>query len=109
MGLLYSNLDMQGIMTRICCDLTKIKESLLVPWQKLDAIHNFIQPCLTYILRAYPVTKDSLTPYRRLLVATLRHICCLPKRARAPRTFSLYVGLGVFVFKTPFMKGMSRP
>lgn len=80
-GLLYHPTEMTNITDQLIEDLRKINDSLLAPWQKLDAIRTFIQPCLTYVLRACPVTKDSLTKYRSTLLRTLRSIYNLPKRA----------------------------
>ena len=52
----YMNFDLSE-------DLAKIEQSLLAPWQKLDAIRSFIQPCLTFILRAGCALKKSLADY----------------------------------------------
>ncbi len=64
-GLLYDASDMNNITTRLISDLEKIRESLLTPWQKLDAIRTFIQPCLTFALGTCPVTRLSLSNYRK--------------------------------------------
>ena len=79
-GLLYDASDMCNITNKLISDLEKIRDSLLTPWQKLDAIRTFIQPCLTYALRTCPVTRLSLTNYRKKLIEVLRSICNLPKR-----------------------------
>lgn len=80
-GLLYDANDMTDITDKLIKDLEKIRDSLLTPWQKLDSIRTFIQPCLTYALRACPVTRKSLVKYRQKLVDVLRSICNLPKRS----------------------------
>lgn len=72
---------MSNIKDRLIDDFRKINASLLAPWQKLDAVQTFIQPCLTYVLRASPVTKDSLMKYRSTLRSILRSMSHLPKRA----------------------------
>ena len=59
-GLLYDASDMKSITDKLIVDLDKIKDSLLAPWQKLDAIRTFIQPGLTYALRSCPVTREAL-------------------------------------------------
>ena len=87
-NLIYNSQDMTGITSRLERDLIKIKESLLAPWQKLDAIRTFIQPCLTYILRAYPVYQSTLKNYRKTLISTLRSICHLPKHATSSYFFA---------------------
>jgi hypothetical protein len=80
-GLLYDASDMNNITSKLISDLEKIRDSLLTPWQKLDAIRTFIQLCLTYALRTCPVTRLSLSNYRKKLIDVLRSICNLPKRA----------------------------
>jgi hypothetical protein len=80
-GLLYDAEDMNKITEKLIKDLEKIRDSLLAPWQKLDAIRTFIQPCLTYALGNCPVTRESLNNYRNKLVQVLRSICNLPKRS----------------------------
>ena len=82
-GLLYDASDMCNITNKLISDLEKIRDSLLTPWQKLDAIRTFIQPCLTYALRTCPVTRLSLTNYRKKLIEVLCSICNLPKRIRS--------------------------
>ena len=73
-GLLYDVTDMNTITNKLIKDLEKIRDSLLAPWQKLDAVRTFIQPCLTYVLRTCPVSRKSLKNYRSKLVDVLRFI-----------------------------------
>ena len=80
-SLIYDAKEMNTITETLISDLDKLRDSQLAPWQKLDAIRTFIQPCLTYALRSCPVTKDSLHAYRKKLVDVLRSICHLPKRS----------------------------
>ena len=74
--------DMNTITAKLIKDLEKIRDSLLAPWQKLDAIRTFIQLGLTYgltyALRACPVTRASLTAYQTKLIQVLRSVCRLP-------------------------------
>jgi hypothetical protein len=79
---------MNTITERLIKDLEKICDSLLTPWQKLDAIRTFIQPCLTYALHACQVTRLSLQNYCRKLVDVLRSICNLPKRSTVAYFFA---------------------
>ena len=67
----------------MCKDLDRIRDSLLAPWQKLDAIRTFVQPCLTYALRADDLlkTNPSLIKYRKKLIEIVRSILNLPTRA----------------------------
>ena len=66
-GLIHNIDDIPNIVPRLIRDLETIRSSLLAPWQKLDAIRTFIQPCLTYALRAGNPLKQSLRDYRSLL------------------------------------------
>ena len=67
-GLLYDANDMLRITDKLIKDLEKIRDSLLAPWQQLDAVRTFIQLCLTYVLRTCPVTRESLKTYRSKLI-----------------------------------------
>ena len=87
-GLLYDATDMNAITNKLIKDLEKIRDSLLAPWQKLDAIRTFIQPCITYALRTCPVSRESLKNYRSKLIDVLRSICNLPKRATTHYLFA---------------------
>jgi hypothetical protein len=51
-GLIPNISDLQKLVDDLTSKLEKIKTSLLAPWQKLNAIRTFIQPCLTYALRS---------------------------------------------------------
>lgn len=80
-GIIHDVDELDSLVTRLCDDLEKINDSLLAPWQKLDAIRTFVQPCLTFALRAGEPNKQSLTKYRRKLIEVVRNICKLPTRA----------------------------
>ena len=51
-------------------------------------IRTFLQPSLTFALRAGFPKKDNLLVYRSHLVATVRRICALPSRASASYIFA---------------------
>lgn len=87
-GLVQSVEDLDTILPQLIEDLDAIRSSLLAPWQKLDAIRVFIQPCLTYALRAGDPHKKDLTSYRRALVTTVRDICNLPTRSTQAYLFA---------------------
>ena len=72
----------------LCDDLDRINSSLLAPWQKLDAIKTFVQPCLTYALRAGNPVKKSLINFRRKVIEVVRSICNLPVRATTHYVFA---------------------
>ena len=100
-GLLYDASEMKSITERLINDLEKIRDSLLCPWQKLDAIRTFIQPGLTYALRSCPVSRESLKEYRSKLIEVIKSICHLPKRTSKAYLFddNSVGGLG---FQDPF-------
>ena len=87
-GLIHNIDDLPNIVPRLIRDLEIIRASLLAPWQKLDAIRTFIQPCLTYALRAGDPLKKSLYEFRSLLLKAVRDICSLPTRASASYIFA---------------------
>ena len=87
-GLIHNIDDLDRIIPQLILDLDAIRSSHLAPWQKLDAIRTFIQPALTYALRAGDPQKQSLTDYQRTLVRTLREICNLPQRSTQPYFFA---------------------
>lgn len=80
-GVIRDVSDLHTLVDHLCNDLDKINSSLLAPWQKLDAIRTFIQPCLTYVLRAGNPLKRSLINYRKKLIEVVRSTCNLPLRA----------------------------
>ncbi len=79
---------LDSLVDDLCNDLERIRSSLLAPWQKLDAIKTFIQPCLTYALRAGEPLKESLQKYRKKLIESIRSICNLPMRATSHIIFA---------------------
>ena len=87
-GLIHNIDDIPNIVPRLIRDLEVLRVSLLAPWQKLDAIRTFLQPCLTYALRAGNPLKKSLHEYRALLLKAVRDICSLPTRASASYIFA---------------------
>ena len=76
------------ICEQLIIDLDKIEKSLLAPRQKLDAIRTFLQPRLSYILRAGDVEIKTLQDYRKKLIGTSKRICHLPIRATNHYFFS---------------------
>ena len=87
-GLIHNIDDIPNIVPSLIKSIELIGNSLLAPWQKLDAIRTFVQPCLTYALRAGNPEMQSLDQYRSMLVRTLRDICNLPNRATAAYFFA---------------------
>ena len=87
-GLIHNIDDIPNIIPQLISHVELIGSSLLAPWQKLDALRTFVQPCLTYALRAGNPLMQSLDLYRSTLVRTLRDICSLPNRATAAYFFA---------------------
>ena len=83
-GLIPNITEIATLVDTLCDKLKKICQSLLCPWQKLDAIRTFVQPCLTYALRTTDPTNTSFLVYRKELLATVRSICHLPNHATSP-------------------------
>ncbi|XP_028416354.1 uncharacterized protein LOC114540350 [Dendronephthya gigantea] len=100
-GLIVNVSQLQSLVDELSNKIRKIEQSLLTPWQKLDAIRTFIQPCLTYALRASSPSHKSLQAYRTTLISALRKICHLPDRATTHYFFANRQsgGLG---FQDPF-------
>ena len=87
-GLIHNCNDLPSLVPKLTQNLEKINSSALAPWQKLDAIRTFVQPCLTFALRAGNPLKKSLETYRTTLVRVLRQICSLPSRSTVPYFFA---------------------
>ena len=80
-GLIHNVNDLPSLLPKLIQDLEKISESPLAPWQKLDAIRTFVQPCLTFALRAGHPLKRTMELYRSTFVRVLRQTCALPNRS----------------------------
>ena len=50
-GLVHTIDHIHSLVDQLTDKLEKSTPSLLAPWQKLDAIRTFVQPCLTYAFR----------------------------------------------------------
>lgn len=100
-GVLRSVDNIDSLVDDLCNDLEKIRSSLLAPWQKLDAIRTFVQPCLTFALRAGEPLKQSLSDYKKKLVEVVRSICNLPHRATSLIIFAS-TKVGGLGFQDPF-------
>ena len=87
-GLIHNCNDLPSLVPKLTQNLEKINSSALAPWQKLDAIRTFVQPCLTFALRAGNPLKKSLETYKTTLVRVLRQICSLPSRSTVPYFFA---------------------
>ena len=81
-------------------DTAKIANSMLAPWQKLDAIKTFIRPRLSYMARTANVNVTDLRFLDKALVENLKIICNLPKNANVDYLMadSHRGGVGMFSF-----------
>ena len=87
-GLIHDPDNISDLVQDLTRDLESIEKSLLAPWKKLDMIRTFLQPSLTFALRAGFPNKDNLLVYRSHLVATVCRICALPTRASTSYIFA---------------------
>ena len=87
--------------------LHKIEHVLLTPWQKLDAIRTFVEPCLTYTFRSTDPTTKSLQDYRPRLISTICSVCTLPSRAST--IFSPQSVLEALVLQIPVLRTTYKP
>ena len=87
-GLVPNITNFQNLVDDLNSKLEKIEQSLLAPWQKLDAIRTFVQPCLTYAFRSTDPTTKSLQSYCSQLTKTIKSICTLPSRATPHHIFA---------------------
>ena len=98
-GLIPNVTDLHNLVDDLTDKLAKIEKSFLAPWQKLNAIRTFVQPCLTYAFRSTDPTTKSLQSYRSTLIQTIHSICHLPTRA-STTTSSLQNKLAVLASRT---------
>ena len=99
-GLVHNIDELPNIVPQLTRHVVLIGNSLLAPWQKLDAIWTFIQPCLTYALRAGNPEMQSLNIYKSTLARVLRDVCSLPDRA-ASLYFFASKRMGGLAFQEP--------
>ena len=99
-GLVHNIDDLPTIVPALIKHIELIGASLLAPWQKIDALRTFVQPCLSYALRAGDPLMQSLDLYKATLLRTLRDICNLPTRASASYFFS-HKRTGGMAFQDP--------
>ena len=99
-GLFRDVESLDKLVDILCVDMDRIHSSLLAPWQKLDAIRTFIQPCLTFALRSGEPLKAALINYRKKLVEVVRSILNLPTRASSCIIFASR-SVGGLAFQDP--------
>lgn len=87
-GLVHNISEIDALIDELNHKLSKIDASLLAPWQKLDMIRTFLQPCLTYAFRAGRPQLKQIQPYRSKLVEVTRKICNLPNHATTHYIFA---------------------
>ncbi|CAB4016365.1 Hypothetical predicted protein [Paramuricea clavata] len=87
-GIIHNVECLESLVDDLYSDLERIESSLLAPWQMLDAIRTFIQPCLTFALCTGEPRKVSVAKYRKKLVEVVRAICNLPLRTTSHIIFA---------------------
>lgn len=102
-GMIRDVENLDKLVDDLCEDLDRIHSSLLAPWQKLDAIRTFIQPCLTFTLRSGEPLKSSLINYRKKLIQIVRSILNLPTRASSHIIFASRK-VGGLAFQDPLVE-----
>ena len=80
-GFGYPREDLDNAVRSVTNDLKRIEESLLAPWQKLDAFKTAIQPRLYYIMRASYVQKKTIRPLITAITDFAKTTCHLSKWA----------------------------
>ncbi|XP_054259803.1 uncharacterized protein LOC128984500 [Macrosteles quadrilineatus] len=70
-------------IARMAEDVKKIDESLLAPWQKLEAVRMFILPRLDFIMRGARVAKTPLKKLDNDVKRMVKKWLYLPQRASA--------------------------
>ena len=106
-GLYRSGESLEALVAKMTEDIGKVESSLLAPWQKLDAIRTFVEPCASYVLRAGDCRKASLRRLRSVIVKTVRKVCSLPTRATTNYVFAdrkvgasaFWIPTGMLTFK----------
>ena len=99
-GLIHNIDDFPSIVPQLIKYIELIAASLMAPWQKIDALRTFVQPCLSYVLRAVNPEMQPLDLCKSTLVRTLRDICNFPNRASTSYFFS-HKRTGGMAFQEP--------
>ncbi|XP_045470622.1 uncharacterized protein T26G10.4-like [Harmonia axyridis] len=71
----------EDTIDRMTRDLQKLDESLLAPWQKIDALSTFILPRVSFVLRGCHVQKSRLGVLDKRVKRALKSWMNLPQRA----------------------------
>ena len=88
-------------LNQLVDDLKLVDESLLAPWQKIDAVATFLVPRLEFILRAAQVEKKRLAEVDKLVKRLVKGWLHLPQRASAEVAYLLpsQGGAGILPFR----------
>ena len=99
-GVIHNYANAESLMHPLIDDLDKIEAFLLAPWKKLDLIRTFIQPSLTFALRAGFTHKQTLAKLCTRLIAAVKSICNLPNQATSHYIFA-HKKTGGLAFQAP--------
>ncbi|CAG4931226.1 unnamed protein product [Parnassius apollo] len=74
-------------LKRLIADVKKIDQSLLAPWQKLDAVGTFVLPRLYFITQGADVEKEYMREIDRNVKNFAKRWLILPQRASSELVF----------------------
>ncbi|CAK1604663.1 unnamed protein product [Parnassius mnemosyne] len=77
----------RSALKKLLADVKKIDESLLAPWQKLDAVGTFVLPRLYFIMQGADVEKEYLREVDRIVKNFAKRWLNLPHRASSELVF----------------------
>ncbi|XP_026476640.1 uncharacterized protein T26G10.4-like [Ctenocephalides felis] len=86
----------------------QLNNSLLAPWQKVDALNTFIMPQLQFHLRNGKTTKKLLWIYDREVKTYAKKWANLPKRASAEILYLAYKEGGFNLLPTSFLADIGQ-
>ncbi|KAI1295648.1 Retrovirus-related Pol polyprotein from type-2 retrotransposable element R2DM [Halotydeus destructor] len=70
-----------SLFDELVADSKKVTESLLAPWQKIDAYRTFVLPKALFMLRECFFTREALTEVEKHITANVRSWCHLPRQS----------------------------
>ncbi|XP_034245772.1 uncharacterized protein T26G10.4-like [Thrips palmi] len=78
---LYVNQTPEDAIKSMPQDLAAVKDSLLAPWQKLDAVRTFILPQAQFVLQATRIQKTAFQDQDKATKSAAKQFLHLPDRA----------------------------
>ncbi|XP_034245774.1 uncharacterized protein T26G10.4-like [Thrips palmi] len=78
---LYVNQTPEDTIKSMLQDLAAVKDSLLAPWQKLDAVRTFILPQAQFVLQTARIQKTAFQDLDKAIKSAAKQFLHLPDRA----------------------------